>query len=451
MNNPAIIIEELSKCYRIGIQESHDSLAGAFFGFLKSPWKNYRRYRSLYRFDELENGTGPNCQTEHHDILWALKDVSVEVKEGEVLGIIGRNGAGKSTLLKILSRITEPTFGKALIRGRVSSLLEVGTGFHPELTGRENVYVNGTILGMTKKEVDSKFDEIVAFSGIEKFIDTPVKRYSSGMQVRLAFAVAAHLEPEVLIVDEVLAVGDVAFQKKCLGKMNDVAKSGRTILFVSHNMGSVGSLCQTGLWLENGGVCMQGDIQSVISAYMDAVVAGDGANNPDEWKRKGSGEAQFSRATLLNAAGDPSQAYKMGDSIILELGIDIHSPLQVIDHIHVGIRRSETGTNILHVMSQDSGLIWQGVSPGQRTIRVEIPECMLYPGSYRVALLMASGVTQLDYIEDAMGFEMRENRVSQRNVPFAYYSNSAVVHVRSQWSEVEPIDGSVVLNVAFNE
>jgi lipopolysaccharide transport system ATP-binding protein len=208
-------------------------------------------------------------KTETKEEFWALKDVSFEVKRGEVVGIIGRNGAGKSTLLKILSRITEPTTGRVRLKGRVASLLEVGTGFHPELTGRENIYLNGAVLGMMRQEIDRKFDEIVAFAEVEKFLDTPVKRYSSGMYVRLAFAVAAHLEPEILVVDEVLAVGDAAFQKKCLGKMGDVAsKEGRTVLFVSHNMAAVQSLCQKGIWLNDGQVVRFGDVTQVTSDYL---------------------------------------------------------------------------------------------------------------------------------------------------------------------------------------
>ena len=228
---PAIQVENLSKLYLIGrAQQKHDTLRDALANV--KPWP---RIASIFRKDHshrLNNSL-------QDDLLWALKDVSFEVQPGEVVGIIGRNGAGKSTLLKILSRITEPTSGRAVLNGRVGSLLEVGTGFHPELTGRENIYLNGAILGMRRTEIEKKFDEIVAFSEIEKFLDTPVKRYSSGMYVRLAFAVAAHLEPEILLVDEVLAVGDAAFQKKCLGKMNDVARHGRTILFVSHNMGAI--------------------------------------------------------------------------------------------------------------------------------------------------------------------------------------------------------------------
>ena len=259
MSDSAIKVHQLNKRYRIGLEdEHHDTLAQALFSWVKTPMRNYQRLKKLSSFEDGESD----------DIFWALRDVDFEVHTGEVVGLIGRNGAGKSTLLKILSRITEPTSGYADIRGRVSSLLEVGTGFHPELTGRENVYLNGTILGMSKAEVDSKFDEIVDFAEIERFIDTPVKRYSSGMSVRLAFAVAAHLEPEILLVDEVLAVGDLGFQRKSLGKMDDVARSGRTVLFVSHNMAMIQSLCTRGIVLENGAVVCDASIEDAINEYV---------------------------------------------------------------------------------------------------------------------------------------------------------------------------------------
>ncbi len=262
MSKPVISVENLSKAYRIGVKdEIPDTLVGAMTSVIRSPFKNLQRLRRLDTFTGGPNGN------ESADTLWALKDVSFDVQEGEVVGIIGRNGAGKSTLLKVLSRITEPTSGRIIIRGRVSSLLEVGTGFHPELTGRDNIYMNGTILGMTKREIDRKFDEIVDFSGVEKFLDTPVKRYSSGMQVRLAFAVAAHLEPEILVIDEVLAVGDIEFQKKCLGKMQDVAEGGRTVLFVSHNMAAVQSLCSSGCLLSEGQIQARADTHEIVDRY----------------------------------------------------------------------------------------------------------------------------------------------------------------------------------------
>jgi lipopolysaccharide transport system ATP-binding protein len=273
-NNIAIKVEDISKRYRIGLKEQvYDSLGEAIFNFIRSPLKNYRKYRSLYSFGDSVGNSGSNSA----DIIWALRDVSFTVKKGEVLGIIGRNGAGKSTLLKILSKITDPTTGLVEIHGRVSSLLEVGTGFHPELTGRENIYLNGTILGMRKREIDQKLDEIIDFSGVEKFIDTPVKRYSSGMSVRVAFAVAAHLEPEILIIDEVLAVGDARFQKKCFKKMQDVGQAGRTVIFVSHNMQAIVRLCSRTILLEDGQVLKDGPSHDIISAYLgsDTVTMGE--------------------------------------------------------------------------------------------------------------------------------------------------------------------------------
>jgi lipopolysaccharide transport system ATP-binding protein len=251
---PIIKVENLSKSYRIGArQESYGTLSERIAAMIRAPLKGF----SL-------NGNS------RRELIWALKDVSFEVEQGETVGIIGRNGAGKSTLLKVLSRITQPTSGRALLWGRIASLLEVGTGFHPELTGRENIYLNGAILGMGRSEIQQRFDEIVAFAEIDKFIDTPVKRYSSGMYVRLAFAVAAHLEPDILVIDEVLSVGDAAFQKKCLGKMGDAAKEGRTVLFVSHNIPAVQRLCQTAYLIEEGKLVIGGDAASVAEAYYES-------------------------------------------------------------------------------------------------------------------------------------------------------------------------------------
>lgn len=248
--DPIIQVKHLSKQYKIGVDTTYKTLSESITNILKSPLKTIRN------------------NNRQNEIFWALKDINFEVNRGEVVGIIGRNGAGKSTLLKILSRITQPTEGEVVLRGRVGSLLEVGTGFHPELTGRENIYFNGAILGMKKREMDDKFDDIVKFAEIEKFLDTPVKRYSSGMYVRLAFAVAAHLEPEILIIDEVLAVGDAAFQKKCLGKMEEVAKGGRTVLFVSHNMTAITQLCRKGIWINEGRIKQTGLSYDIVEAYL---------------------------------------------------------------------------------------------------------------------------------------------------------------------------------------
>jgi lipopolysaccharide transport system ATP-binding protein len=254
---PIIRIENLGKRYQLGTRDAgYDTLRDSITRAVRAPWERLRR-RNGKRDDET---------------IWALKDVRFDVAPGEVVGVIGRNGAGKSTLLKVLSRITEPTTGRAELYGRVASLLEVGTGFHPELTGRENVYLNGAILGMRKAEIDRKFDEIVAFAELEKFLDTPVKRYSSGMYMRLAFAVASHLEPEILVIDEVLAVGDAAFQKKCLGKMSAVAMEGRTVLFVSHNMIAMQSLCRRIIWLDGGEIVESGPAGDVVSNYLQGSV-----------------------------------------------------------------------------------------------------------------------------------------------------------------------------------
>jgi len=264
MVSPVITIDSISKRYLIGKKLAYGSLREEITQAITAPFRRMGKNRSTL---------------EGEDMVWALKDISFDVNEGDIVGIIGKNGAGKSTLLKILSRITDPTEGRITMRGRMASLLEVGTGFHPELTGRENIFLNGALLGMSNAEIRRKFDEIVAFSEIEKFLDTPVKRYSSGMYVRLAFAVAAHLEPEILVIDEVLAVGDAAFQQKCLGKMGDVAKGGRTILFVSHNMAAVKKLCTRAVLLEGGRVAAEGSVEKVTEHYLNSGAMEDGAGS----------------------------------------------------------------------------------------------------------------------------------------------------------------------------
>lgn len=261
MGDLAIRIEHLSKRYRIGHRERYKALRDTLADVMYGPFRCLRAFGQRTRVPASQHSNGDNA-------VWALKDVSLEVKQGEVIGIIGRNGAGKSTLLKILARITRPTTGRVELYGRVGSLLEVGTGFHPELTGRENIYLNGAILGMKRVEIHRQFDEIVEFSGLERFLDTPVKYYSTGMYMRLAFAVAAHLDPEILLVDEVLAVGDAEFQQKCLGKMREVAKGGRTVLFVSHNMAAMQNLCQHGLVLDAGSLVVNGSVEEAVNAYI---------------------------------------------------------------------------------------------------------------------------------------------------------------------------------------
>jgi lipopolysaccharide transport system ATP-binding protein len=350
----AIKVENLSKIYRIGLKEEiHDSFLGALTDFLKSPFKKYRTYRSLYNFDDLSPDSDPGAQA----IIWALKDVSFEVKKGEALGIIGKNGAGKSTLLKILSRITGPTDGEAVIYGKVSSLLEVGTGFHQELTGRENVYLNGSILGMKKKEIDGKFDEIVDFSGIEKFIDTPVKRYSSGMKVRLAFSVAAHLEPDILIIDEVLAVGDADFQKKCLKKMEHVEKGGRTVLFVSHNLPAVNRLCQRTILLDEGRLVQDGPSPKVVNSYLNS---SSGTTASIEWESFETAPAGYGgrlRALrVLSKDGEINESIDIRRKFQIEMEYEVlKSGYILLPHFHL---INEYGQIIFVTVDQDPA--WRG-------------------------------------------------------------------------------------------
>lgn len=386
MRNKTIVAENVSKRYRIGIKENmHETLGGALLTWAKYPLSNYKRLRKLSKFDE--NG-------EEQDIIWALRDVSFEVEEGEVLGIIGKNGAGKSTMLKILSRITDPTTGKILIKGRVSSLLEVGTGFHPELTGRENVYLNGTIIGMSKKEIDNKFDEIVDFSGVGKFIDTPIKRYSTGMKVRLAFAVAAHIEPEILIIDEVLAVGDLDFQKKCLGKMQNYADGGRTVIFVSHNMGAIADLCHRTMLLENGKIKNLGPTENVVKNYL-SMDKRSGYVDLSQWNedRKGDGpmRVEYLKTVNSNHTVTPNFSYK--EPIIFKAGIRGEIGKKIILAISI---RNEKGHLILHLTSMDDNA--NIVLMHELTeVNVIMDNNMLNEGTYYVSVFLGD---HRDYVND---------------------------------------------------
>src|SRR5258707_15749714 len=299
MSAPVIYGEGLSKEYRRGLQVD-DGLRHSLEAFLRSPLWSLR--------------------SKKEETFWALKDVSLQVKEGEVLGLIGRNGAGKTTLLKILSRITRPTTGWAEIHGRVGSLLEVGTGFHPELTGRENTFLSGAILGMGKAEIARKFDEIVAFAELEKFIDTPVKHYSSGMYVRLAFAVAAHLEPEILLVDEVLAVGDINFQKKCLGKMGDVARAGRTVVLVSHQLNQIRRLCHRVIWIDDGGLRLDGNTHEVVSAYESAMARGQ--SNGLQKDRSAISKGRFLNWEIVGWTGEEPHTLNNLESVTIEFRVE---------------------------------------------------------------------------------------------------------------------------------
>ena len=306
----ALAVNRLSKRYRLGTrQQQHDTLGGVALDLARRPLANLRRLRSLTTFSQ---------DSEEDDVLWALKDISFNITSGETVGIIGSNGAGKSTLLKILSRITRPSSGTAVVHGRVSSLLEVGTGFHPDLTGRENVYLNGAILGMGRKEIDRKFDDIVDFSDVGRFIDTPVKRYSSGMGLRLAFSVAAHLEPEILMVDEVLAVGDLRFQKKCLTKMGEVASEGRTVLYVAHNMPAISRLCQRAILLDKGRIVQDGPAHEVISTYLNSGLGTSTVRTWPEIERAPGGEIVRLRAVRV-----------IGEDEEIAESIDIRRPFRI--------------------------------------------------------------------------------------------------------------------------
>lgn len=322
------------------------------------------------------------------DFVWALNDINFNVGQGDVIGLIGKNGAGKSTLLKILSQVTAPTTGQVKIKGRIASLLEVGTGFHPELTGRENVFLNGAILGMTKAEIKSKFEEIIAFSGVERYIDTPVKRYSSGMLVRLGFAVAAHLEAEILVVDEVLAVGDIEFQQKCLGKMNDVSKSGRTILFVSHNMQAISQLCTRGILIEKGEIAYDGASREAVKRYLTASidVSGPSYNLLLNEDRKGSGEIRFERLEFYNNK-EMSNTYVIGDTLIFRISYRL---FENIKYANMAFHLFDEEENIIsNIENVDSNFVLENLN-ASATIQINLSNLNLYPGVYKIGFWMGS-------------------------------------------------------------
>lgn len=390
MSDTVISVEGVSKRYAIGTAEKAGSFREAVSGMLTAPFK---------RLGQMASGGG----TEE---FWALKDVNFEVKRGEVVGIIGRNGAGKSTLLKVLSRITPPTEGRIKVRGRIASLLEVGTGFHPELTGRENIYLNGAMLGMGRNEIRRKFDEIVAFSEVEKFLDTPVKRYSSGMYVRLAFAVAAHLEPEILIVDEVLAVGDAQFQKKCLGKMKEVSEGGgRTVLFVSHNMAAVRSLCDSALMIRSGTVLRSGAVSEVVSAYLSAGTPDQPIRSIDlRTDRRGSGRVRFTDIRIVDPTTSQSRiAFAGGDPMRIEIGYKSTGSTPS-GHFTVNIHTVDG----FPVTQLENVLV--GSSPatlGERGVAsCLIPEIMLSEGQYVVSVKVAVDMIDADDLSDALRFSI---------------------------------------------
>lgn len=415
MGDTVIRVENLSKRYTLTHQHQERS------------YKSLREVISDSAKSILTSLRNPNFQSQNltREEFWALKDVSFEINQGDRVGIIGRNGAGKSTLLKILSRIVEPTSGRISIKGRVASLLEVGTGFHPELTGRENIYLNGAILGMSKAEIRKKFDEIVAFAEIEKFLDTPVKRYSSGMYVRLAFAVAAHLEPEILIVDEVLAVGDVQFQKKCLGKMQDVSKEeGRTVLFVSHNMNAIQRLCSQCVMLERGQLLAHGDTASLVVRYLSSnsyQALPNAMVDVSSASRSGSGEARF-KAVQYSSLNQTLlfQPYSNGP---LEFLLVIESfSFQAVESLAVSMS-NQAGTLLVNADTDSIGQIIS-LNKGKNKVRLRIENLYLNPGFYTIGLWLAkSGNDVLDYVESAFEIEV----INLRSEEFVMQATGAVI------------------------
>jgi len=395
----AIKVENLSKAYQLG-----EIGTGTLSRDLERWFAKVRGKEDPFlKIGETNDRTSKG----NSDVVWSLKDINFEIQQGDAVGIIGRNGAGKSTLLKLLSRVTSPTTGIIKVKGRIASLLEVGTGFHPELTGRENIYLNGAILGMRKKEIARKFDEIVDFAGVERYIDTPVKRYSSGMYVRLAFAVAAHLESEILIVDEVLAVGDAEFQKKCLGKMNDVSKGeGRTVLFVSHNMGAVKNLCSTGIYLKNGRVSFLGKIEDAIGSYMNDSLKNSKTNIKEITERSGTGKIRITDIVSTNSAGERTNSFLCGDKIMLQIYFENHANIgKVKGRFDIGINNQ-----------MDDRVAWLSTSMHNETIdfsigrlTFEIKRISIIPGSYTLNLYCMIDDEVVDWLGNIYYFDIEES------------------------------------------
>jgi len=416
---PIIKVEAISKKYRVGTEVTHDSLTEATLDLLKYPFRNWKSIYQMTRFSEKDQDS----------TMWALRDVSFNLFEGEVLGVIGKNGAGKSTLLKILSQITEPSSGEISIRGNISSLLEVGTGFHEELTGRDNVYFNGTILGMSKKEIDRKFDEIVAFSGVERYIDTPVKFYSSGMKVRLAFSVAAHLEPDILIIDEVLAVGDLAFQQKCLNKMDEVKDSGRTILFVSHSMNSIEGLCSRCILLENGKVTYNGDTKSTIEKYQEINTSQSNFKLKDRTDRAGEGNLKFTEI-ILNEGSHilPNESLK----------IDLYYTAKVaIKDLAIAVKITKSYQQVLTTIDSKSQGVQISVSEGQGKIRIKVPSLRLLPGNYLIDLWAGSMGKAQDRIFAASKMRVGEKDFYGTGIGLNAEKHGYLITEKCDWKHVE--------------
>lgn len=384
--------ENISKQYRLGVIGT-----GTLTHDLNRMWHRVRGKEDPYLKIGEVNDRSSKSKSEY---VWALRDINFEVKKGEVLGIIGKNGAGKSTLLKILSRVTLPTNGSIKTRGRIASLLEVGTGFHPELTGRENIYLNGAILGMTRTEIDAKIDEIIEFSGCELYVDTPVKRYSSGMKVRLGFAVAAHLEPDILVVDEVLAVGDADFQKKAIGKMQDISSGGgRTVLFVSHNMASVKTLCTRAVVLENGYTVFDGETDKAVDFYLRDEKKEDVGNLLERKDRSGNGKLIFKDVWLLNNNYEGITQVISGDPLILKIFVVKKEKINYERLVFVLNFQDDNGENIASFITDEMGVTFEALE-SQDYFYFKIPALFLRGGNYYIRLMMYEGDTRAEFLLD---------------------------------------------------
>ena len=427
MTAPAIKVEGVGKWYRLGTEESPGALLYERAGqLLRSPSKLFK-------------GRDATERRAKDDGIWALRDVSFELHKGEALGIVGRNGAGKSTLLKLLSRITLPTQGWLELRGRIATLLEVGTGFHPELTGRENVYLNGAILGMRRSEIARKYDEIVEFSGVERFLETPVKRYSSGMFVRLGFAVAAHLDPDVLLVDEVLAVGDAEFQRKCLGKMRDAANEGRAVVFISHNLAAVQRLCTRALFVDRGQIQMDGHPEQVIDEYLATTGAGRHGGVsiiPDGIDRIGTGEVKLRQVILHSAAGNPIESVSFGQSLRVTATYEVLEPVDDV-FFEVGIFNAD-GTKLATAQSIDRGQPAVDLVAGWYEVSAEVSlELLPHEFSLGVGIHRMTGAT-VDSVERAHGFTQLSVDESGQNA-YQWPQPNAYVLPESRFADPRPV------------
>jgi lipopolysaccharide transport system ATP-binding protein len=441
---PAITIQNLAKRYTIGRQAAaYRTLRESITDSVKAPVR-----RLLHGFGKPTNRRPIRPSTPE---IWALRDVSFDIQPGEVVGIIGRNGAGKSTLLKVLSRIADPTSGRVELRGRVGSLLEVGTGFHPELTGRENIFLNGAILGMTKREVVSKFDDIVAFAEIDRFLDTPVKRYSSGMHMRLAFAVAAHLDPEIIVVDEVLAVGDAAFQSKCLGKMSEVSRNGRTVLFVSHNMTAVKSLCSRAILIEAGRVTCDGDVDQVVNRYLDSapqsLIGGMIPENAQRY-RDVSERACFRSVQLTDLEGNALTQVYFGQPFRIGLVCDVFTD---IPHglFEVSISTKD-GTHLSYTTTMDDGAGARYVARGRHEVWATMHPVLL-PRQYTIDLGIHSiDGTTADYVRHTLDFTVLKVAESGAD-HYPWGRTRGLIRIPAQWrQEQSPLDDHAFRNNGSN-